>query len=581
MNSFFSTLKIIFEYLIHHKRNLFFTILFFQIIASILDLALIGIIFIVIPEIIFDSAEVSFTDYFPFLNKSEFIVLSASIVITAYIMRIFVSFLIKEITASTGTLISQYVITSYFSKPYNYFLQKNSSELLGAISFKINATLFGGITPMFKVIVSFINFVFILTALVILSSEIVSYSIIWFALIFLILFFFVRKFTYNISLKTAASSNSSLKIIQEAILSMRSIILNDSLNLYLREFKKENKVLRTEQARGVHVSNISQVVLEASIFLPILLSLFYFWNLESNVISKNSALISAFIFGVIRMLPNVIFIQGGITNISANEQPIKDVYDFWKSYKEKTFSDKKYENFNSISFKNINFSFDKKKIFSKLNVSFMKGEKILITGPTGIGKSTFLDIFSGLLQVDEGEILLKYNHKEIPLESLWKSQFSYLSQQGFLRDDSIINNLFEFQPDYWRAKNSNTNLDSFYKKAREILSYVELFDELSSSEEDIFDLRIGERGNKLSGGQKQRLLLAQSLVKNKSIIIIDEGLNALDDDLESRILNKLVNLNELTLLYVSHRNKKYNGFNSQLKFEVNPIGGTLATKEEL
>lgn len=580
MNSFFSTLKIIFEFLFHHKKNLLLIIFFFQILTSILDLAMIGIIFIVIPEIIFDSTEISFTDYFPFLNKSEFIILSAFIVIIAYLMRIFVSFLIKEITASVGILISRYVFTAYFTRPYSYFLQSNSSELLGAISFKINATLFGGISPLFKIIISSINFLFILFALVILSSEIVVYSIIWFALIFVVLFFFIRKFTYTISLKTAASSNSSLKIIQEAILSMRSIILNDSLSLYSREFDNENKILRAEQAKGVHVSTTSQVILEASIFLPILLSLFYFWNFDNDIVSKNSALISAFIFGVIRLLPNIIFIQGAFTNISANEQPIKDVYDFWRSYKRKTLKEKKYENFSSILFQDINFNFNKKKIFSKLNISFSKGEKILVTGPTGIGKSTFLDIFSGLLQVDAGKILLSFDQKEFPLGSSWKSQISYLSQQGFLRDDSVINNVFEFLPDYWIAKNSNASLDDFYQKAREQLSFVELLDELSSSEEEIFDYRIGERGNKLSGGQKQRLLLAQSLVKNKSIIIIDEGLNALNEDLESKILNKLINMKELTLLYVSHRNTKYKGFDSQLKFEVNPEGGALARKEE-
>ena len=100
------------------------------------------------------------------------------------------------------------------------------------------------------------------------------------------------------------------------------------------------------------------------------------------------------------------------------------------------------ENFN-IELSNINFSYDKKLVLDNLNLKINKGDKICIFGDIGSGKSTVLKIILGLIKPDHGEF--KINNKLIENSNLLKNLYSYVPQNPFFFNDSILNNLTYFQ----------------------------------------------------------------------------------------------------------------------------------------
>ena len=185
-------------------------------------------------------------------------------------------------------------------------------------------------------------------------------------------------------------------------------------------------------------------------------------------------------------------------------------------------------NFQSeIRFENVCFTYPGtiKKIFDDLNISIKKKESIGLMGESGSGKSTFVNLISGLIKCNSGNIKIdKKNLEEININDFQK-KIGYVPQQTFLLDDSIRNNIA------FGINKDNYNDDDMYK----ILNIVEL-NQFVISLKDKLETIVGERGTKLSGGQIQRIGIARALFINPELLILDEATNALDLDTEKNYL---------------------------------------------
>ena len=198
-----------------------------------------------------------------------------------------------------------------------------------------------------------------------------------------------------------------------------------------------------------------------------------------------------------------------------------------------------------IEFRNVNFCYQDKTENALKNISFIlqKGKKIGITGITGSGKSTILCLLLRQYENFEGEILIDQNEIRIIENKSFLEKFGYVPQDTFLFSDTIKNNLC-------------FGLDAMEVDHNEMLE----MSKICALHQDVKDFpdqyqtEIGERGISLSGGQKQRLTLARALLKKPEVLIIDDGLSAVDTKTEQIVLKNLfTKLPETTIIYVSHR----------------------------
>ena len=196
-----------------------------------------------------------------------------------------------------------------------------------------------------------------------------------------------------------------------------------------------------------------------------------------------------------------------------------------------------------IIFNNVNYKYIDTGVIAANNISFKINSinKLGITGSTGSGKSTLMNLISRLYDIDSGEILIdKTPIKEINLKSL-RRQIGYVPQDTFLFSDTIMNNI-KF------GKNNATNDDvvaacKSAKIHKEILGF-----------EKGYKTILGERGINLSGGQKQRIAIARALIKQPKILILDDCLSALDTQIEKLILQSLNRYTKnITTIIISHR----------------------------
>jgi ABC-type bacteriocin/lantibiotic exporter with double-glycine peptidase domain len=204
-------------------------------------------------------------------------------------------------------------------------------------------------------------------------------------------------------------------------------------------------------------------------------------------------------------------------------------------------ADKKFE---EIGFKNVSFKYHSSKdwILEGLDLSIKSGESVGIIGPSGAGKTTFLDVLLGLLEPQEGKITFNQEPFEESIGQ-WRSQVAYLPQEIFLTDSSLKSNVALGLP--------LEKIDE--EKVLKSLSQAKL-DVLVSELPDGIETLLGENGIRLSGGQRQRVALARSFYYQRNVLILDEATSSLDNETEREIVEEIKDFKaEKTLIVIAHR----------------------------
>jgi ABC-type multidrug transport system fused ATPase/permease subunit len=191
-----------------------------------------------------------------------------------------------------------------------------------------------------------------------------------------------------------------------------------------------------------------------------------------------------------------------------------------------------------IVFRNLNFAYaEDRTVLENINLRFEKGKSYAIVGGSGSGKSTLLKLLLGYNTDYEGDLLIDgIPIKEINLESLY-DHMSIIQQEVFLFDSSIKNNITMFRS-FDEAKVENA---------------IEQAGLSSLIEEKGEDYSCGEGGRNLSGGEKQRVSIARCLVRETPILLMDEATAALDNNIAQMVESKILSINNLTRIIVTHR----------------------------
>jgi len=196
----------------------------------------------------------------------------------------------------------------------------------------------------------------------------------------------------------------------------------------------------------------------------------------------------------------------------------------------------------SIEFVNVSFAYpDGTHALKKLSTNIKGGTKIGLVGVSGSGKTTFLNLIPRFYHLTNGSILIDgQNINNVNLKSLRK-EISLVSQDVILFDDTIKSNIM--------YGNSNAT-DEQLIQACKFAAAQDFIEDLPNKYETI----IGENGIKLSGGQKQRLSIARAILKDSSIILLDEATSSLDSESESVIQKAIENLTKnKTTIIIAHR----------------------------
>ncbi|MBQ7385843.1 MAG: ABC transporter ATP-binding protein [Ruminococcus sp.] len=199
-----------------------------------------------------------------------------------------------------------------------------------------------------------------------------------------------------------------------------------------------------------------------------------------------------------------------------------------------------YKNLASIEFENITFSYDRDEIFEDTSLSINKGDLVVMTGISGIGKSTLTKLLLGVFPLDGGKIYLKLNNGTVlPVDTNTRKFFSYVPQGNFLLSGTIRENIAFI--------NSDASDEEIWRAAR--FACADFIAELPKG----LDTVIGEKGLGLSEGQVQRVAIARAILSDAPVILLDEATSALDEMTELRLLENIKKLSDKTCILISHK----------------------------
>lgn len=545
-----SILKLIKIFPAREKYILVFCLIF--IVFSNL-LQLIGIASIIpVINIIFDIQNNLSTSIFSFFKK-EFEIYDEEIIKRIIILLSFFLVILSQalnilnihISTKLGLFFYKRIQTLFFlfynNVDYNFFRKKSLSQVYS--NFQDGLDRFSDI-----LIPSCINIfmhlsmaAIILLSLLIINIKVSLVVLFIFSLSYLIFFLYKNKTLRKISLDITNIKKKRTKFLLNILQNLKYIKFFFSKKFLEKNFdtilEKDNQINYSARI----IENLPRVLIEFLIFNLILLFLFFYTLGGSNIISYTELIF----FGIAsaKLLPivnNVAYsyarIKGTITVLNLFDREI-DLMS--KSYVKKgKLMVKSIENLKTFNLK-IKYSKNSNYINYK-DIYICKGDILGILGKSGVGKTSFADVLTTVLNPTSGKIYLNgININKYETTSLLKS-ISYVGQDFKNLMDGKIKDIISYGSGY------NGNILDCLKLSN---SY-EFVKNLPFKQNTI----IGENGINLSGGQKQRLALARAFYKKPQLIVLDESTNALDEKTEKKIFDKLKSLG-IIIIIISHNIK--------------------------
>ena len=211
-----------------------------------------------------------------------------------------------------------------------------------------------------------------------------------------------------------------------------------------------------------------------------------------------------------------------------------------------------------ISFNQVSFRFHHdKQLLNNISFKIEKNSIIGIFGESGSGKSTILNLLTGLLKPTKGNISIdKFDLKDDKIKDFWQNIIGYIPQDNFLLDDTVKKNII-FSNKFEEV--NQTNLDKAI--------YLAKIDKFISSLKDGIETKIGDRGINISGGQRQRIGIARALYNDPEVLIFDEATSSLDFETENEILDEIYAIKNKTIIMISHNLESLNRCQKILKLK--------------
>lgn len=507
---------------------------------------------------------VGITTHIQFIIAATFLLLILYIIKNIYLAwqnKIQIDFVIQN-----QIYYSKELLAEYLQKPYLYHLNHNTATLLR----NVNA---GGV----------VVFSCIILSTFILLAEVITAVIIWLMLVMIdaftavivagfigsILYFILKGFREKITEQGKIQNEYSalyIKCINQSLGAIKETKVSCKEEFFLNAFQKAYSEYGKANGKFLFLNQLPRMLIETIIVCGLLLLIITKLLLGSQP-TEIVPLLGVLALAAFRLMPSANRIVNLSNEIRFRIPLFNELYEDLLSIKNKVEKEtetcfqkpKSRMNFeNVISVEELSFAYPEieKQVLSNINFSIPKGEFVGIVGPSGAGKTTFVDILLGLLPPSKGKISVDGKNIYNDIRT-WQANLAYVPQSIYLIDGTIRENI-ALGIDEKEIDDALIN---------EVLHMAELYDFVQELPAGIATT-VGERGVKLSGGQRQRIGIARALYYQPQVLVLDEATSALDNETEKSITDTILKLKgQITIIAVAHRLTTLAQCDFKVKFE--------------
>jgi ATP-binding cassette, subfamily B, bacterial PglK len=534
--------------------KIYLIVLFAQLITSILQLLGIFSLFplmtvLINPEALIEN--IYFQKYFflKYQNLDElklyisgiFLLLNLASIFGGLINSVVLSWLTEKITL--GVRLNFY--KKILNKKLNFILAIDKDELInvaGSEIYKINTYLgsyLNLIGNLFSVILFFILFV-LLDIKVFIAFMILVF-------LYVLMYLLSKKLLEVNSEKEAIYTRKFSRISLSLNFGFKEIALLNLGKKIIEDFKSISKKYMIIQLVRTLIISYPRYLFE---FILIVFVIIYLNSIDTKeIIFSNLPILCVLALAIWRLIPLIFNMYRNFSIITANISSYRNLTkvfsDFFHSVSQKDKIQKnifKKLKFSKLEIKNVQFSYGENLANFNFNEKIFKHERVLISGDSGSGKTTFMNIISGLIQQNYGYVLINNKQINLDIEGFYKI-IGYVSQRTFLFSGPLIENII-----FKNKMSVNENI-----KLKKIYDICGL-NNICKNYKEIFFKKIKIDAPELSGGQRQRISLARTLFREPQLLLMDEALNALDRKSEVKIFKKIkFYYPKITIVAASHR----------------------------
>lgn len=450
--------------------------------------------------------------------------------------------------------ISHKLFKKFIENEYNFFIQKHTSKMLTRIKSDLDL-LTAALTSTSIIFTETVMILGISSIIFLFDSKsflIVSTLLIFFAAIYFLL---VTKKLGSLREFRQKFEEGRFKNLQEAFGGIKEIKIFKKENFFLNNYLFFSKNISKIFVIYFIIQRFAKIYFELVLIVGLVLLLLFFKS-ENSIQSKDFfASISVFLFAALRLIPSLSRLILAFNSIKFSKRAVENIHEEL-SNQTYQINDQKinYPNdFQNLKIENLSITYENRNqpIIENFNYQIKKGQKILIVGETGSGKSTLVDVIIGIKKRDKGKIFLNEKNE---VQNIFPFT-SYVPQNVFLFDDTISNNI-------------TFNDENFDQNKIDKVIKVSILENFINGLPNNLNTIIGEKGSQISGGQAQRIGVARALYHDKPIIIFDEATSSLDNETEEKLIKNMFNYyNEKTFIVIAHKFKDYEKFDTVIQMD--------------
>lgn len=484
---------------------------------------------------------------------------SIGMIVLSNVVKATSTFVITKFSNDQILKIGDRAITNYLSRDYDFYLSFNSSELTKVVMSEVSQFVNLILIPSLRILARLMVISTIMLLLLYVNALAVLAMSVVLGGVYLTLYQLTKKKLLDYGDDRVKANKQRYQVLSELSGGIKEIKIMHKERFYREEFYAPSKLLTEAQTYSTLLGEIPRYFLEVIAFGGILTVSIILIGVHGP--QKAMALISLYAFAGYKLMPSVQEIFSLITKVRY-AMPVLDYVEKTLSLDKRSLDSEedveKIPFHNEISIKDLcyKYSGNERLVLDNINLSIKAKTTVGIVGPTGSGKTTFVDLILGLLKPTHGKVLVDGNEITARDVRQWQKNIGYVPQAIYLADVSIKKNIAYGIPEH--------QIDMSKVRLAAQMAQIDTF--ITGSLPASYETVVGERGVRLSGGQRQRLGIARALYGQPELIVFDEATSALDSETESALMESINNLSgKKTIIMIAHRLETLSGADRIIK----------------
>lgn len=531
------------------------------------------------PEKFLNSAlGIWITSTFPNLKDTELLmaagILSIAVLAATNLLNMIAEFARNRYVCSFSHWLRSDLLTRASHQPYRNFLNINTSVIGKKIVNDVTQFSLEVLLPLLDSLARVVTILFLLFTLMLINPALTAIACSVVSVYYILIYSTFGKWRRSTAENLKTSHRNIFKTVQELFTGIKAVKVHNVESFFISQFKENSLKHSTLMSWLPVIQNGPRYILEPLAFGGIVA---YAILLIHQGISPADSIpaLAVMALAAYKLLPAFQMLYAQMTQITTMRHTLDEVYS--EIHGNETTSRKQFsQNEGSKSqqprfhwnecfeLKKVSFRYPNASQETLQDISFRleKNESLGISGKTGAGKSTLVDLILGLHEPTSGSLIVDGEALTQDQIMRWQSSIGYVPQDIFLIDDSITANI---------AFGIPTPLID-HSAVVHACDKAQLTEFIEKSLPDGLNTQIGERGIRLSGGQRQRIGLARALYNNPDLIILDEATSALDADTEAAVMRSIKALGgKVTMIIIAHRLNTLENCNRILSLEEGKI----------